>query len=118
MGGVERLGGRTPAGAGGGPEQREPHEQQLLERQPPAAALVVAEVRGVERRGAIGQSLERAQPGGQRLERVLRGATVLAGEREDLRAGEAVGGGVGRELAVGGADRLAGRRVERDPEAI
>ena len=53
-------------------------EQQLVEGQPPAAALAVAEVRGGERGGPVGQALGDAQRGGQRLDHVGDRAAVLA----------------------------------------
>jgi hypothetical protein len=115
---LERPGARALAPPRAAAQQRDLEQQQLLERQPPAPALVVAEVGGVERGGAVGQPLDRAQPRRQRLERLLRGAAPLARQREDLRRGQPVGGGIGGHLAVGGADRLAGRRVERDAEAV
>ena len=90
---LERLGARALAAAGAAAQQRDLEQQQLLEREPAAAALVVAEVGGVERGGAVGQPLERAQPRGQRLERLARGAAPLAGEGEDLRRGQPVGRG-------------------------
>ena len=69
---LERLGAGALAAAGAAAQQRDLEQQQLLEREPAAAALVVAEVGGVERGGAVGQPLEHAQPGGQRLERLAR----------------------------------------------
>ena len=51
---------------------------------------MVAEVGGVERRGAVGQPLERPQPCRQRLERLLRRAAPLARQREDLRRRQAL----------------------------
>jgi hypothetical protein len=108
---LERLGARALAAAGAAAQERDLEQHQLLEGQPAATALVVAEVGGVERRGAVGQPLERAQPRRQRLYRLLRRPAPLASEGEDLGRREPVGRRVGRHLPRR-AHRLAGRRVE------
>ena len=100
-------GGRSSAAAvaasrrcGAAAQQRELGEQQLVEREPAAAALEVADVRGDERGGAVGQAGEPAGARGQRLDRVVRGAEVFADQREDLRRGEALRRRVVGDLAA------------------
>ena len=114
---VELVGARVRAAARAPAQQRQLRQQELLEGQPPPARLVLAEVCGAQRPGAIGQALAGAQARGQRLADVAQRGAVLAHEREDLRRAQSLGGGIGRDLARR-AERLAGRRVRGDAEAV
>jgi len=105
------------AAPGAAAQERELGEQQLVEGQPAAAGLVVAGVRGDERRRPVGQRAPRAHAGGQRVDGVVGGRQVRAHEREDLRRGQALGGRVVRHLLLA-AGALVGRRVARDAEGV
>ena len=115
---LERRGARALAPAGATPHQRDLQKQQLVVGEPAAAALVVAEVRGVERRRAVREPVTGPQVGRERLERLLRGAAPLPHQREDLGRRQAVGGRVGGDLRRLGADRIAGFGVELHAEAV
>ena len=103
--------------AGAAPQERQLGEQQLVERQAPPAGLVVAEVRGLQRRRQVRQRLGHAQRGGQRLDRVGDPLTVLAHQRQQLRGRDSLGHRVVRHLALR-AQRLGGQRVRLDAEAV
>ena len=115
---LERRRPRALAAAGSPAQQRDLEQQQLVVGQPPAAALVVAEVRGVERGRPVRQPVAHAHARRQRLERLLGGSAPLAYEGEDLGRRQALGGGVGGHVGVGRADRLAGLRVALHAEAV
>ncbi len=115
---LERRRPRALAAAGPPSQERDLEQQQLVIGQPPAAALVVAEVRGVERGRPVRQPVAHAHARRQRLERLLRGAAPLADQSEDLGRRQALGGGVGRHVGVGRADRLARLRVALHAEAV
>jgi hypothetical protein len=111
-GGPSSGSARAPLAPAGAPElQRELEQQQLFEREPDAAALVIAEVCGAERAGAIGQPLGHAQRGRQGLDHLGERPAVLAHEGEDLGRAQPLRGRVGRDLGARRPDRLAGRRV-------
>jgi hypothetical protein len=116
---LERRGPRRLAAQRAPAQERELEQQQLVEREPAATALLVAEVRGVERRGAVGQPLARAHARGKRLERLHGRPAPLAHEGEDLRRRQAVRRGVGGHVALALArDRVGGRRMELDAEPV
>ena len=96
-------------------QQRDLEQQQLVEREPAAAGLLVAEVRGVERRGAVRQPLEHAQSRRQRLELVADLGPVLVHERGDLHGREPFAGRIGGDVVA--ARDEPGLGVEVDPEA-
>ena len=60
---VQGRGARGLAAARAAAEERDLQQQELVERQPPAAALLVAEVGGVERGPAVGQPQTRRAGG-------------------------------------------------------
>jgi len=114
--GVERGGARALAAPRPPAQERDLQQQELVERQPAAAALLVAEVRGVERRGAVGEPLQRPDPRGQRFQHVAHRRPVLVDERRDLHRREALGCGVGRHVLPHRGD-LAGLGVLVDAKA-
>ena len=93
------------------------HEQQLLEREPQPARLLPAEVRGAERRRAVGPAAGGAQPRRQGLDDVGQRAAVLAHQGGDLRRRQPVGRRVGGDVALG-PDLVGRLGVELDPEAV
>ncbi len=101
-------------------EQRELHEQQLVEGETLAPALHLlgarAEVHRLERRAALGQAQARPQPSRQRLDDVLERRTLGGHEGQDLGAREPLAGGVVRDL-LGLGGRLLRRRVVGNAEA-
>ncbi len=116
---VEHRRGGVLAPAPAAAQQRQLHQQQLVEREPAPALLLVCvarrEVCRRERAAAVGQALAGSQPRGQRLDHVGEPAGVAAHQREDLGRGQALGRGVVRDGA--GAGRVVRRsRVGLDPE--
>ena len=114
---VERLGAGGLAAPGAAAQQHDLQQQQLLEREPHARGLLVAEVRGAERRRPVRPAAGGAQARRQRLDDVRERGAVLAHERGDLGRREPVGRRIGRHVAAG-ADLLAGLGVVLDAEAI
>ena len=84
---LKRLRPRALAAPRAAAQQRDLQQQELVEREPAPAALLVAEVRGVERRrsGPGSRSSARMRAGsGSSTSRIVR--AVLVHERGDLHA--------------------------------
>jgi hypothetical protein len=116
---LERLGARALAAAGAAAAASatwsSSSSSNASRRRPPSWSPKWAASSAAARSGSRSSVRSRAGSGSSVSSR---GAAVLAGEGEDLRRDSPSVAGYGRHLAVGGADRLAGRRVERDAEAV
>ena len=101
-GGAKRRRLRALAPLGPAAQQRELEHEQLVEREPAAAALLVAEVRGGQRGGPVGQPLAGPQPRRAAARRMSRiSLAALVDHRRDLGGREAVRGRVGGHLVPG-----------------